>query len=68
MAIEIRGTGRMVPARRVSNDDLTGRVDTSDEWIRSHTGIGARHIADEGCACSDLALEAAKEALAMAAG
>jgi 3-oxoacyl-[acyl-carrier-protein] synthase-3 len=58
----------MVPARRVSNEDLAGRVDTSDEWIRSHTGIGARHIADEGCACSDLALEAAKEALAMAAG
>jgi 3-oxoacyl-[acyl-carrier-protein] synthase-3 len=68
MAIEVRGTGKMVPARRVSNEDLTGKIDTSDEWIRSHTGIGARHIADEGVACSDLAVEAAREALAMAAG
>jgi 3-oxoacyl-[acyl-carrier-protein] synthase-3 len=70
MAVEIRGTGKAVPARRVSNDDLaqeTG-IDTSDEWIRSHTGIGARHIAGEGIASSDLALEAAREALAMAAG
>jgi 3-oxoacyl-[acyl-carrier-protein] synthase-3 len=70
MAMEIRGTGKAVPARRVSNDELARGIgiDTSDEWIRSHTGIGARHIADEGTASSDLALEAAREALAMAAG
>ncbi|MCL2044497.1 MAG: ketoacyl-ACP synthase III [Treponema sp.] len=68
MAIEIIGTGRAVPPRRVSNDELTAKIDTSDEWIRSHTGIGNRHIADEGTATSDLALEAAKNALAMAAG
>jgi 3-oxoacyl-[acyl-carrier-protein] synthase-3 len=68
MAMEIRGTGKAVPVLRVSNDDLAGKIDTSDEWIRSHTGIGARHIAGEGTACSDLALEAAREALAMAAG
>ncbi|MDR3247993.1 MAG: ketoacyl-ACP synthase III [Treponema sp.] len=68
MAIEIMGTGKAVPARRVSNDDLAQEIETSDEWIRSHTGIGARHLADEDTACSDLALEAAKEALAMAAG
>jgi 3-oxoacyl-[acyl-carrier-protein] synthase-3 len=43
-------------------------MDTSDEWIRSHTGIGARHIAGEAVACSDLALEAAREALALAGG
>jgi 3-oxoacyl-[acyl-carrier-protein] synthase-3 len=58
----------MVPARRVSNEDLAGKIDTSDGWIRSHTGIGARHIAEEGLACSDLAVEAAREALAMAGG
>jgi 3-oxoacyl-[acyl-carrier-protein] synthase-3 len=58
----------MIPARRVSNGDLAGKIDTSDEWIRSHTGIGARHIADEGLACSDLAAEAAREALIMASG
>jgi 3-oxoacyl-[acyl-carrier-protein] synthase-3 len=68
MAVEIRGTGRAVPARRVSNEELARELDTSDEWIRSHTGIGARHLAGEGTACSDLALEAAREALAMAAG
>ena len=68
MAVEIIGTGRAVPPKRVSNDDLAARIDTSDEWIRSHTGIGNRHIADENVACSDLATEAAKNALAMAAG
>ena len=68
MAIEIIGTGRAVPPRRVSNDDLAARVDTSDEWIRSHTGIGSRHIADDSVACSDLASEAAKNALAMVSG
>ncbi|MDR1587990.1 MAG: ketoacyl-ACP synthase III [Treponema sp.] len=68
MAIEIMGTGRAVPFRRLSNNDLAEKIDTSDEWIRSHTGIGARHLADDDTACSDLALEAAKNALAMAAG
>lgn len=68
MAIEIIGTGKAVPPRKVTNEDLAARIDTSDEWIRSHTGIGARHLADEDTACSDLALEAAKNALAMTAG
>ena len=68
MAIEIIGTGKAVPSRKVSNDDLADRVDTSDEWIRSHTGIGFRHLADENTATSDLSLEAAKNALAMVAG
>jgi 3-oxoacyl-[acyl-carrier-protein] synthase-3 len=40
-------------------------MDTTDEWIRSHTGIGARHIAAEGVACSDLALEAAENAVSL---
>ena len=68
MAVEIIGTGRAVPPKRVSNDDLAALIDTSDEWIRSHTGIRNRHLADESTACSDLAAEAAKNALAMAAG
>jgi 3-oxoacyl-[acyl-carrier-protein] synthase-3 len=68
MSIEIIGTGKAVPPNRVTNDDLARRIDTSDEWIRSHTGIGARHLADEAVAASDLAVEAAREALAMAAG
>ena len=68
MAIEIIGTGKAVPPRKVSNDDLAAQIDTSDEWIRSHTGIGNRYISDENTASSDLAAEAAKNALAMAAG
>ena len=68
MAFEFRGTGMAVPSRRVSNDELAKKLDTSDEWIRSHTGIGARHISGDETSASDLALEAAKEALAMTAG
>jgi len=68
MAIEITGTGRAVPLGRISNEELAKTIDSSDEWIRSHTGIGARYIAREETAASDLALEAAQKALAMAAG
>ena len=57
-----------MPNKKVSNDDLAAKIETSDEWIRSHTGIGYRYIADESVACSDLACEAAKNALTMAAG
>jgi 3-oxoacyl-[acyl-carrier-protein] synthase-3 len=67
MAIETIGTGKAVPPHRVSNDDLAKRVNTNDEWIRSHTGIGARHIAPPETAASDLGYEAALEALEMAA-
>ena len=63
MNATIRSVGAFLPAQRVSNDDLAARIDTSDEWIRSHTGIGARHIAAEGEATSDMALEAARDAL-----
>lgn len=65
MAIEIIATGKGIPSRRVTNDDLATQLDTSDEWIRSHTGIGSRHIADDSVATSDLALEASKHALEM---
>ena len=68
MAIEIIGTGKAVPPRRVTNNELAAQIDTSDEWIRSHTGIGSRHVADDSAATSDLALEAAKNALAMVNG
>ncbi len=68
MAIEIIGTGRALPPKKVSNDDLAKFIDTNDEWIRSHSGIGSRYIADENTASSDLGTEAAKNAMAMAAG
>ena len=68
MAIEIISTGMAVPKKRVSNNDLAAVVDTNDEWIRSHTGIENRHLADDDTASSDLSLEAARNALALASG
>ncbi len=63
MAIEIRATGRYLPVQRVTNDELALTVDTNDEWIRSHTGIGSRHMAADDEATSDLAYKAALSAL-----
>lgn len=60
----IRGTGFYVPERVLTNADLEKIVETSDEWITTRTGIKERHIVAEGQAASDLALEAAKAALA----
>ncbi len=62
----IVGTGSYLPPRIVTNRELATRVDTSDEWIVSRTGIRQRHIADERQTSSDLALEAARAALAAA--
>jgi 3-oxoacyl-[acyl-carrier-protein] synthase-3 len=67
MRSRVAGTGRYLPARVLTNDDLASTVATSDEWIRSRTGIGARHVADESETTSDLALAASREALAAAA-
>ena len=61
---QILGTGSYLPARRMSNDDISKIVDTSDEWITERTGIKARHIAAPGEQTSDLALQAARAALA----
>ena len=63
MQVCIRSIGSYVPENRVTNDQLAEKVDTSDEWIRSHTGIGARHIISDDQTTSDLAVEAAKIAL-----
>ena len=63
MGARIEGIGAYVPSRRMSNDELAEFLDTSDEWIRSHTGIGYRHIASDDEAASDLAVAAAKVAM-----
>lgn len=63
MKARIRSIGAYVPEKALTNDELTEFVDTSDEWIRSHTGIGKRHMASEQQAASDLAYEAALVAL-----
>ncbi|MER5472069.1 beta-ketoacyl-ACP synthase III [Streptomyces sp. NPDC002935] len=62
-AAVVCGLGSWLPPRAVTNDELARELDTSDEWIRARTGIGARHIIDEGLATSDLAVEAGARAL-----
>ena len=66
MHSRIVGTGSYLPAEVLTNAELAKRVDTSDEWIRSRTGISQRHIAALGEKTSDLALAAAREALTAA--
>ena len=60
----ILGTGSYAPERVLTNDDLAHMVDTSDEWIRSRTGISERRIASPKQASSDLGVLAAQQALA----
>jgi 3-oxoacyl-[acyl-carrier-protein] synthase-3 len=60
------GTGSFAPDQVWTNKDLEKFLDTSDEWIRTRTGIGARHVAPKGMNTSDMATEAAKRALEMA--
>ena len=64
----IKSTARYLPDNRVTNDDLSGLMDTTDEWIRQRTGIEARYWVKEGddIGTSDLALEASRIALARA--
>jgi 3-oxoacyl-[acyl-carrier-protein] synthase III len=64
IAAKITGVAGYVPPRVVTNLDLEKIVDTSDEWIRSRTGIRERHYADPGAAASHLGTEAAKKVLA----
>jgi 3-oxoacyl-[acyl-carrier-protein] synthase-3 len=62
----ITGTGSYAPAKVLTNADLERMVATSDEWITERTGIRERRIAGAGEACSDLAVQAGKRALASA--
>lgn len=62
----LTGTGSYLPARTLTNDDLSKMVDTSDEWIYPRTGIRSRHLAAEGESTSDMAAEAGRRALAAA--
>ncbi len=57
------GTGAYLPERVVTNDELAKRIDTSDEWITSRTGIRQRYIAADGELTSDLGIAAARRAL-----
>lgn len=59
----LRGCGSFLPEQILTNEQLSRRVDTSDEWIRERTGIRERHIASDGELTSDLAVRAAEVAL-----
>jgi 3-oxoacyl-[acyl-carrier-protein] synthase-3 len=61
--VTIAGVGSSLPPRLVPNTWFESFLDTSDEWIRDRTGIEARHFADEGIETSDLAVDAARNAL-----
>lgn len=61
--IRFLSTASYVPKRIVTNDEIAQEVDTSDEWIREHTGIKARHIAEKTEAASDLGYRAALRAI-----
>ena len=59
----VAGVGSALPKRRVTNDELAGTVDTTDEWIVERTGIRSRYIASDGETTGSLALDAARSAL-----
>ncbi len=59
----ILGTGRALPPRVVTNEDLTRLMDTTDEWILQRTGIRERRYVDPGTGTADLGAEAAREAI-----
>jgi len=64
----ITGTGSFLPPRRLTNADLVAELaaqgtESNDEWIVERTGIRARHFADDGMFCSDMALHASRAAL-----
>jgi 3-oxoacyl-[acyl-carrier-protein] synthase-3 len=63
MYSRIAGTGAYLPEKVLTNRDLEGLVDTSDEWIVARTGIRERHVAAEGEMASDMGLQAARGAL-----
>ena len=61
--MKLRATGRALPVKALSNDDMRQFVDTSDEWITSRTGIRQRYFCSEGESATTLAIAAAKQAL-----
>lgn len=65
-AVVMTGCGSATPGQFLSNEELSQIVETSDEWIKSRTGIGQRHLADQSVSLSQLASQAAIKALEMA--
>jgi 3-oxoacyl-[acyl-carrier-protein] synthase III len=67
-AAVLSGLGAAVPPRIVTNDEIAERIDTTDEWIRTRTGIEQRHVAERATTTADLAVEAGALALKSAGG
>ncbi len=65
MNIHIAGFGAGLPEQKVTNHELPKSIDTTDEWIVSHTGISSRYVASKNESSATLATKAAQEALAM---
>ena len=63
MYARIAGTGSYLPEKILTNAELEKLVDTSDEWIRTRTGIKQRHVAAEGETTTDLAEHASRRAM-----
>ena len=61
--VEIAGTGRFLPPRVVTNDDLAEMVDTNDEWIRTRTGIRERRLGDPSLLAAEMGREAGLKAM-----
>ncbi len=66
MFVHITGTGSYLPQRVVTNAELAAKLDTTDDWIFSHTGIRSRHIAADDETTSAMAVQAARAALTSA--
>src|ERR1700709_253122 len=66
IGVHLVGVGGYLPQRIVSNDELAGRLDTSDAWIRERTGIGQRHLAAPHETAAFMGAEASRAALAHA--
>ena len=64
--INIKGVGHYAPPKKITNDYLATIVDTSDEWIKTRTGIQSRRYIDPDKTTSDMAVEASKKAIAQA--
>ncbi|PPK94255.1 3-oxoacyl-[acyl-carrier-protein] synthase-3 [Kineococcus xinjiangensis] len=63
---QVLGLGHHQPPQVLTNEDLSARVDTSDEWIRTRTGISTRHVAGDGDTVASMGAAAARMALAEA--
>ena len=63
MGIRVIGTGSYLPPKVVTNDDIARSLDTTDEWIFSHTGIHSRHVAGEGESSATMGAKAAQAAM-----